>query len=303
MLHAKATEDAALTLGSAKELCETVAKVVVSARGGIEGSQADMPALVRDAHKALEFQPGAGLATDSEARQIAQGLKSIVLGVSELRNRMGTGHGRSTLPEVTAEHAELAYEAAVLWSGWALRRLEPYIAGDVTTLVRQLGEGAIFRRGNLAERLRLADLGRLTVEDQRRLGIAVARRAAAGTFVVREDGIEAVRAEQSQEWPVGYVEGLIVGMFVGQDGYIDLAPWCVREAARLIAALSDPEAAVKKLIAELADAAWPMGVSQAEEILAAFRESSEGLPPQVRGKWVDISKPLQDTGEEDGFVY
>lgn len=129
-LHrAKEASDAALVVGSAKELCESVARVVINERGGVASGD-DMSDLITTAHKLLELQPGEGLANDPQSRKIAQGLKSMVFGLAEIRNRYGTGHGRAAPSAVTQDHADLAHDAAVLWSSWALRRLEPYIAGE-----------------------------------------------------------------------------------------------------------------------------------------------------------------------------
>src|SRR5438876_5581918 len=90
LARAKSTSDHALVVGTAKELCESVAKVVISERGGIATGD-DITDLVSTAHKVLAYQPGEDLANDPETRRIAQGLKSIVLGVGELRNQFGTG--------------------------------------------------------------------------------------------------------------------------------------------------------------------------------------------------------------------
>src|SRR5207249_1397289 len=187
LLRAKAADDRALVVGSSKELCEAIAKIVITQRGSLAAAGADLPELITMAHRLLDFQPGECLATEPEARKIAQSLKSMVLGVGEMRNRHGTGHGRAVPSGITAEHAELAFDSAMLWSGWAVRRLEPYIAGDVSALVRDL-EANTFRKGDLGRRLGYAGLSGLSVEDQWRLGFAVACRASRGTFVVMADG-------------------------------------------------------------------------------------------------------------------
>lgn len=52
-----------------------------------------------------------------------------------MRNQRGTGHGRAVPPDVAVEHGLIACDAACLWCRWALRRLGPYILGDVSALV------------------------------------------------------------------------------------------------------------------------------------------------------------------------
>jgi len=304
LLRSKAASDAPLVVGSAKELCEAIAKVVIAERGEVPRGGADMSELITTAHKLLEFQPGEGLANDAETRKIAQGLKSVVLGLGEMRNRHGTGHGRAVPTGITDEHAELAFDAALLWGGWALRRLEPYIAGDVTALVRDL-DGEVFHRGDLARRLEFANLTRLPVEDQMRLGIAVARRASAGTFVVKEDGTEAVQSEDEKRWPLGYVEGLVTGLFFDANGYLDLKAWKVAEAARLIAGLRDPLPILQRLVERAVGTASSYGLASDEESRQAVVEEfdktvrmlPEGVPQHL---WSEIAGSLRSSAPDAG---
>jgi hypothetical protein len=151
---------------------------------------------------------------------------------------------------ITGEHASLAFDAVLLWGSWALRRLEPYIAGDPTRLVREL-ESEIFHRGKLAQRLEYANLPRLSGQDQRRIGVAVARRASTGTFVVAEEGVEAVHPEDEGTWPPAYVEGLVTGFFFDSSGLLDLDAAKVRESARLIRGLRDPFLVLRQLAVRL----------------------------------------------------
>jgi hypothetical protein len=260
LLRAMAADDQPLVVGSAKELCEAIGKVVIAARGDLAAAAADLPEVIGAAHRLLDFQPGQGLALEPEARRIAQGLKSMVLGIGEMRNRHGTGHGRAVPSGITSEHAELAFDAANLWSGWALRRLEPYMAGDVSAIVRDL-EGNTFRSGDLGRRLRYAGLPNLPVEDQWRLGFAVAGRASRGTFTVTADGVDAVQADDEATWPPGYVEGLITGLFFDANGYLDVSEWKARESGRLIAALRGPEPLLRQIAEKAATAAMGGAVS------------------------------------------
>jgi hypothetical protein len=58
LTKASKSDDGPLVAGSAKELCEAIAKVVIGARGGVPSAKADMSELITSAHRALEFQPG-----------------------------------------------------------------------------------------------------------------------------------------------------------------------------------------------------------------------------------------------------
>ena len=87
----------------------------------------------------------------------------------------------------------LATDAAMTWTRWALWRLDDVLANSVDRLISDLTTGETFTRGLLAQRLQSADLDSLSDEDLMRLGRAIAHRGAHGnTFVVAEDGIEAV---------------------------------------------------------------------------------------------------------------
>ena len=255
--RARAAADHALVIGCAKDLCESVARVVINERGEVAQGD-DMVDLVNAAQKALETQPGEGVASDDETRKISRALKTIVLALVEIRNLHGTGHGRAAPTGLTPEHSELAYSVALMWVGWALRRLEPYIAGNVTVLVRDLLDGAIFRQGELARRLVAANLARLDESDQRRLGAAVGRRGARGTFTVAKDGIEDAQPGDDARWPHAYIEGVVAGLIFDPNGYVDLGEtpgWVVREIARMVGGHPSAADVLRPLVERLARAA------------------------------------------------
>jgi hypothetical protein len=300
LFRARASSDAALILGSAKDLCETIAKIVIAERGRLT-SYDDFPDLLNAAHQLLASQPGEDIANDPDGLQIAAGLKSIVLGIGAMRNRHGTGHGRAVPSGINTEHAELSFETALLWAKWALRRIAPYIAGEATTLVRDL-ESETFRRGALARRLKLANLPRLSEADQRRVGVAVARRASSGDSFVAEEGIDAVRPEDGATWPVSYLEGLIAGLFFHPNGHLNVGSWGVGEAARLITAMPEPEPVLRRLAERARTASASRRISADEDaqrsVIDAFHRTSHRLrDDQQRRLWREIQRTFG--GSED----
>jgi|tagenome__1003787_1003787.scaffolds.fasta_scaffold20986931_3 hypothetical protein len=128
------------------------------------------------AHRLRDRQSGEGLAMDPPVRDIATAAKRISIEVSSLRRSYGTAHGRVVPADTIAEHAELAADAAVLWCRWALRRLDFIVEGRSVDLLRDLREGTLYR-GDLRRRLIAADITSLSLDEQRRLGITVGRRA------------------------------------------------------------------------------------------------------------------------------
>ena len=92
------------------------------------------------------------------------------------------------------EVLETCVDGALLWTRWAMRRLQFLILGSLQPLIDDLGSRS-FGMGDLALRLQAADLPHLNYDDQRLLGLAVGQRAARNTFTVRIDGVESSRCE------------------------------------------------------------------------------------------------------------
>jgi hypothetical protein len=113
-------DDPALAVGSAKELIESTAKVVLKERGLPVDDKADLPTLVRNAQQALGVHPSSatpGPDGSDAVKKILGAVSSIAIGLAELRNRgYGTGHGSASVPVGLApRHAHLAVNAAFAW--------------------------------------------------------------------------------------------------------------------------------------------------------------------------------------------
>jgi hypothetical protein len=113
-------DDPALAIGSAKELVESTAKVVLLERGRTVNDKDDLPALARAAQDALGLHPSSvvpGPDGSDAIKKILGAVTTIATGLGELRNRgYGTGHGpASARTGLRARHAHLAVNAAVTW--------------------------------------------------------------------------------------------------------------------------------------------------------------------------------------------
>lgn len=113
-------DDPALAVGSAKELIESTAKVVLAERGLPVSDKADLPELVRQAQQALGLHPGSvapGPDSTDAVKRILGGVSTIAAGLAELRNRgYGTGHGPAgARVGLRPRHAHLAVNAAFTW--------------------------------------------------------------------------------------------------------------------------------------------------------------------------------------------
>lgn len=106
--------DPELAIGSAKELLESVLTTVTSDQE--QKTTEDIPTLLKRAQKELDIDPksidGKLPGADSLKRTLSN-LGQVVVGVSELRNLYGTGHGRIKSPELQLAYARLVVNAAI----------------------------------------------------------------------------------------------------------------------------------------------------------------------------------------------
>lgn len=293
--------DRPLIVGSAKDLVEATARVVLSVRGQPAGSNEDYDKVLGDAHRAIERQPGPGVAVDAPVRQAATCARKLAVQLRELRNTYGTGHGRPSLPVVEDEVLETCVDGALLWTRWALRRLQLLIIGDLQPLIVDL-RGSTFSMGSLANRLQAADLPNLPPDDQRLLGVAVGQRAATNTFTVRIDGVEACAASQDPvAWPPGYREGVVEGLFLDQFGQIrvDDGARGPRLAGEVLGPHPDQTRALTELEVKLRRAAWSpeftvmwqQAVAEMQLVRNLLRE------PGAQQVWLNIAEQFRQTGE------
>lgn len=113
-------DDPALAVGSAKELIESTAKIVLRELGITIDEKAKLPALVREAQQALGLHGSStipGPDGSDAVKKILGSVSGIAIGLSELRNRgYGTGHGPASAPAgLGPRHAHLAVNAAFTW--------------------------------------------------------------------------------------------------------------------------------------------------------------------------------------------
>ncbi|WP_202876096.1 abortive infection family protein [Kribbella sp. VKM Ac-2566] len=121
-------DDPAQVIGSAKELVESTAKVVLRQCGVPVNEKDDLPALVKQAQEALAVHPG-GVSVGADGadgvKKILGGAITITTSIAELRNRgYGTGHGPGQARTgLSARHARLALHGARTWCEFMLDTL------------------------------------------------------------------------------------------------------------------------------------------------------------------------------------
>ncbi|GAA1955219.1 hypothetical protein GCM10009798_13060 [Nocardioides panacihumi] len=249
-------DDGSDVIGRAKDLIETVAKVVLMAVDGTADDKMDLQPLLKKAQAALKFQPGPGLSHDEGVRAVAQAVQTMATQLGPIRNSYGTGHGRATNPDVGEELPALTLEAGLMWTRWALRRLGHVLADYPNDLIEAVGTGTSLVK--LRKKFADAVLSQQPVEVQHRIGVAFGRQAAGGFGNAVSVGVAPVVDAGFDEYPVGYRCGVLEGMLLHSDGEIGLtnahAPLFVSVFGSL------PEGAARELAAGLrtrvVDAAW-----------------------------------------------
>ena len=109
-------DDPDLAIGTAKELVETVCHTVLSQRKIEAAVTLDLPQLVKQTAKALKLTPNDIEDREASAetiRRLLGNLCAITASLAELRNKFGTGHGKSVdVKGLSSRHAKLAVGAA-----------------------------------------------------------------------------------------------------------------------------------------------------------------------------------------------
>ena len=119
--------DPAQAIGSAKELVESVAKLVLVVYGqdasGLDSVQQLVKAALKSLNPGLEELPRSREGS-SAIRQVVSGLAQVVGGTAELRNLYGTGHGREVRMALEPRHARLVVGAAGTLCWYLLQTLD-----------------------------------------------------------------------------------------------------------------------------------------------------------------------------------
>lgn len=109
------TSDPELALGSAKELLESVLKLILQAHGDANLTD-DMPQLWKRVQQHLALDPKVAVAPSPAGQDVLKrmlaGVSQIILGLTEFRNLYGTGHGGVGPSPLEVRHAHLAVTMA-----------------------------------------------------------------------------------------------------------------------------------------------------------------------------------------------
>lgn len=277
--------DEGSVIGAAKDLCECVARVVLEERAVPYSAGDDMHKLVNAAHATLDRRPGHGQAAQVNVRTLAQSARNIVTVISELRNELGSGHGRARIPKINHEVAAAASDAATMWVRWTLARLDDILGGDVDNLIQEL-RGHHFRRGLLEQRFDEVRLDSVPGDDQKRLGVAVAHRSMNGTFVVRESGVDPLE-ERPRDWPEDYRLGVASGLLLAPNGSLDLQSDFIPTVASIVALMRSEDWAhlTENVAGSPLEPSMAADRDRLEEIRTSLAEQARELPERYQKGW------------------
>ncbi len=106
----KGIADAALAVGTGKDLMEAVAAHVVQELWGQYSATANFPTLLGQAFTALELSTPADKERSGEhpRKNMERRMYDFACAINRLRNKQGTGHGRPWMPDVTQDEAKTA---------------------------------------------------------------------------------------------------------------------------------------------------------------------------------------------------
>ena len=250
--YAFSTSDVEATIGTSKELIETVAKAVMDAAGVSYGSNPSIDSLAHQALAVLGLHPAA-LQGRASLRNLSSSLIGTAKAVGDLRNSDGTGHGRATRSDLDWSHAALVKVVTEAWCSWLLATAARTL-GDRTRLEDAIADIAgrrAFATGKLAAFLEDLNLHQLDAADQRRLGLAVARRWTVNeTFMPLLDVVQPIENVEA-DYPGSFYEGVVEGFLLDHNGFVRTSADDIQRALRVASRLT--AARRRTLLADLAD--------------------------------------------------
>lgn len=100
--------DPSQSIGSSKDLLESVLKTILEDLGQ-DSTSHDIPTLLKLVQQQLEIDPTDETTKklDKKVKRILSNLGQVVIGVAEIRNLVGTGHGRTESYDIDPNHALL----------------------------------------------------------------------------------------------------------------------------------------------------------------------------------------------------
>ena len=121
-------ENPYIAIGKAKELLETILKTILQEQDISVTKDVKLTALDKEVRKLLNLSAEDNSSTIPGVKQILGGLSSITMGLSELRNAFGDGHGRqASFKSLPPRYAKLAVGSVNTYVLFLLETYEMFI--------------------------------------------------------------------------------------------------------------------------------------------------------------------------------
>ena len=122
-------EDAALIVGTSKDLLEAVSAHILKELWGSYNSSVNFPTLLGQAFVALDMATPETIKVNGEhpRKDLERRLYDVACSINRLRNKHGTGHGHPWVPDVTRSEAKASVEVMGILAGLMLDHLESNI--------------------------------------------------------------------------------------------------------------------------------------------------------------------------------
>jgi hypothetical protein len=284
-------------VGTCKDLCECIAKVIITQVSASPDSHDDLSKLGKQVQNLIGTSVRTPATGNDPLAQLERAIFNIPTTIGLTRNVVGAGHGHAVVVELDPADVALIVGATQAWCSWALRRAEIVLRNTVSELVRSLREEN-FYGGALTHWLNLLGLDTLPEVDQHRLGIAVAARARNGTFVVFNEGVKPLRISP-KEWPAEYRTGIAEGLLFDQSGL--LYPAGIPDLAAVVSCMTTTAAAAlfdRVVVTPLASrlAASPELRTGLEQELKLYEAT---FPGPTRVGWTRLRNRLTINGTDD----
>ncbi len=122
----RGADDAALLTGTSKDLLEATSAHILTERNGSYPRGANFEGLLGMAFVAMELATPQHPVEPNEPsqRKTERAMFALAVGINAMRNRLGTGHGRPWLPEITNIEARAAVQFMGTIAEWMLHAHE-----------------------------------------------------------------------------------------------------------------------------------------------------------------------------------
>lgn len=113
------SNDLSQTIGSSKELLESVLKTILKDFGKDDTSH-NIYTLLEKVQQLLQIDVDKNQKLNEKIKKTLNNLAQIIIGVAEIRNLVGTGHGRAESKDIDANHALLIVNSVYTLSMYLL---------------------------------------------------------------------------------------------------------------------------------------------------------------------------------------